>query len=159
MNKWIEHVKKVQSKTGLSWKESLITAKKSYKKVGGMEKLPEASLHDISAYLRNPYVHDEQLRMNGYTPFHISVEHGDRERQIRNHRNIENLARMNENRQGRIREAHEFIDSPIDRQLAEIQSEEDIRHVNEMYRTTGRPIPYELIQIGIGGRRKRKGVR
>lgn len=127
---------------------------------GGMDRLPQESLHEISGFLRPPRVHQTQQQFPGYTHRIMPVEHGVREQQRIRARNIQNLGVMNENRRERMEAAREFVESPVQEQIAEIENGLPILHVRQMYRMTNANLPYQLLirYPAIGSGRK-GGVR
>jgi hypothetical protein len=112
---------------------------------GGMDRLPQEMLHGISGYLRPPRVHEVQQQFPGYAQGNFALEHGVRERQRIRDRNVRNLGVMNANRQERMEAAIEFVQSPVQEQIAEIEGGLPILQVRQMYRMTNANLPYQLL--------------
>lgn len=164
MTKWTDHVKAYAKKHGCSYKEAMQKSKHTY---GGMLRLPEQILHEVSGYVRPPRVHEVQQQFQGYTHRILPLEHGVREQETRRARNIHNLGVMNANRRERLREYNDYLQQDPDEILADIQHENPdqripLEELRQMYRVTGRPIPYLLINaypmLGTGMKKKKGGV-
>jgi len=139
--------------------DGCVASGKKGRMYGGMDRLPQEALHEISGFLRPPRVHEVQQQFPGYTHRIMPVEHGVREQQRIRDRNVQNLGVMTANRRERLEEARYFVELPVEEQIAEIEAGLPILHVREMYAMTNSNLPYQLLirYPAIGGSKVRKG--